>query len=72
MNRTHVCWLHHSRVYHRAHYYGLRDGRVQAPCGTVVFSPLFRCQEGRETEAETLGLRRCRRCWKATTAAVIV
>lgn len=62
-NQFRVCWLHHSKVYHRADFRDWRGGSVYSPCGHVLSCPRFRCQEGTESEARKFGLRRCRICF---------
>jgi hypothetical protein len=64
-NSAHVCWLHHSKVYHRR---GRRS--LWSACGVLLSSFRFRSQEGTEHQAKALGLRRCGRCWRRTDATV--
>ena len=70
--RGHRCgWLHHSRVYHRTRplTWTVRKswgGEVGcAPCGVVLSSGRFRFMEGSEHQARLLGLRPCKRCFRA-------
>lgn len=63
-NQHRVCWLHHSKVYHRANYRATGGPASRVPCGTVVWCFRFRAQEGTALEARRLGLRPCARCFK--------
>ena len=76
-NSTHVCWLHHSKIYHRTQLRlrKIKDERgeyrldvLRVPCGVIVSCALFRAQGGSEHRARQLGLVPCGRCWRRTDA----
>jgi hypothetical protein len=64
-NSRHVIWRGHTIAYHEP------TGEDTSKCGEVMFCARWRSQEGTEHEAQRMGLRRCRRCWKPILAPVI-
>jgi methylphosphotriester-DNA--protein-cysteine methyltransferase len=56
-NQRKVCWLHHSKVYHR------RASVYTAWCGAKIGNRYVRVNEGTERSAEKSGRRPCKRCF---------